>query len=846
MRIFSYSTVTLGFLMMVSATVSADMTPRQVTALHWLPETANMARAYSIAEVVSSQQKTIPSDAKAKKAGRDQSSRLLMLATGFPTVSSHLAGGHWGYWVLTRQQDVATFPFMPSLAALPPDPLLEWPIWQALVAREATDIWAGVEAARREQIFADLWRVFEQAPSGHQQHALSQARRIERMNAARSQSTAQTILSSLLLAESQFQWRQAHYLESVWLLLEGMMHVASQEDEQNARFYANWLNNLPEDQVRQLRRIDSNLPVIVALLVDSANHLTDPSQERDLAFQRMASAYSRLALFVSNPSIYLDQPIRGEILSETGACLGATNPRVISACLAELNQSLASQFQSEELVGANGPYSSQFLLRELDLISWQRARYIDGYTQWRLGQACQVPSWFNTLEWALATAWWHEVVDADVVDGDQYQSTIRNEWLPRVAEFKQDSQQWLECMSKSESNESDLITNLIGLQRELLDTLSTELQATMANFYREAVRLQSDIDLDQPLIREQGMAPTTYRNTELKIMPCDPIRACGSRVALTPSRALLDLIPAGFWVADQMRMGEVSFCYDNVHWTDREMSIARANDSGVANYSGRLSLNLLAEFVYTDGRRELIFDHHLDTKERANFFFGRADEAQLEIDCPYGLDGQPVQSALENERAGLVPERLTYFTSIPTPTSAYLSTHWEAWQSTFLDEAGVTVHDAKDDRAIYLEAESHRRALVDRRERSLATQLSSLESQSSNRSLVAAMLEVDAISRLMRRVLELHYGWVLNSDDVLRSLVAGEESLLSRDDIRMARDQGILIQSLVSQGHQRLDQLEQRWERYPASLTQSGQLPAELMVSEIMLRAFSDEPSTVP
>ncbi len=847
MRIFSYSMVMLGILMMVSANVSAEMTLRQITALHWLPETANIARAYSIAEVASGPQEMSSVDAKGQETRRAQSSQSLMTARGLPTVSSHLASGHWGYWVLTRQGDASRSFFMPSLEDLPPDPFLEWPIWQAVVAREATAIWAGVGAAQREKIFGDLWRVFEQAPNAHQQHALSQARRIERMRAARAESTAQTILSSLLLAESQFQWRRAHYLESVWLLLEGMMHVASQEDAQNARFYANWLNDLPEDEVRQLRQIDINLPVIVALLVDSATHLINPSKERDLAVERMASAYSRLTLFVSNPSIYLDQPIRGETLSESGACLSATKPRVISECLADLNQSLANHFQSEELVGANGPYSSQFLLRELDLISWQRARYLDGYTQWRLGQACQVPRWFNLLEWSLATAWWQGLMDADGVDldGDQYQSNVNSEWLPRVAQFKQEAHQWLECMSGG-SPKSNVIAKFVELQRGLLDALSVELETAMANFYREAVRPQSDIDLDQPLILEQGMTPTSYRNTELKITPCDPVRACGSRVELTPSSVLLDLVPAGFWIADQMRLGEVSFCYDNVRWTDRQMSIARANDSGVADYSGRLSFNLLAEFTHTNGDIEPIFNRHLETKERANFFFGRADEAQLEMDCPYGLDGQPVQSTLENERAGLVPERLTYFTSIPTPTSAYLSANWETWQLALLDDEQVTIHHATGDRAIYLEAERHRRALIDRRERTLATQMSSLETQASNRQLVAAMLEVDAISRLMRRILELHYGWVLNRDDLLRSLVAGEESLLSRDDIRMARDQGIQIESLIARGHQRLDQFEQQWERYPDSLTQSGQVPAELMMSEIMLRTFSDEQSTAP
>ena len=843
-----------GFYLAITSPVAFAQNPSllDVTALHWLPETAPSARAHTLAAAL------VLADPNSDSAVFDeqwqvQRDRLNALSSE-AWESSHLADGRWGYWAGIARGNIDS-----EETRSPPPRRVAWTDvslesaehnayrWQAFMARSVPDIWG--QQTNLEAYFGSLLAAFEQANPADQAHARAQARRIVRMQSARSEETRQTIQGSVLLAEAQFQWDRGQYLESAWLMLEGLMWIADRLDQQNARFYANWLSALPESSIRALRSIDINFPVIMALLIDSANHLSANPPERQAAQQKLASVYARLALFVPNPASYLEQPVRDQMQALQTECGLSADPSEIE-CLSRISQTMLEDLSSEELVGATGPLSEEFLARELDLVSWQRARYLGSYINWVLGGQCSTPAWVNTLEWNLASHWLLSLASRDLPETPTPDLDIWSPLLAQAGELSQNKREWMDCIAGMGGERLDLVSRLLAIQAAELDRLEDHIQQASDNFYSDVTRPGADIDLDAPLSPQ-----TTYRNLTLRVGPCDATRACGSRVELPVDEALLDLVPEGYWLAEQLRLGEVSFCYDEVRWVDRVQSPARQDHSGVANYSGRLSVDFKAEFQRTQGQPETILTQRLVSGERKDYFFGSVDASNLAIDCPHGLEGQPIASQLRSDASGVVPARLTYFTSVPTQTSAYLLSQWPSWRARLSEGADssesmpgegveLEVIETAKDTAILTETEKMRLALVDRRERALATRLANIE-VSGDDALAQSMREVSMLSRLLRRVMELYYSTSIRQDDRIRASVAGDAGLLTREDIRLSRDQGLPMSEIADLGRARLERFQQDWLQWPLTIREQGQGIPELSWAEVMMRSRDrDERST--
>ncbi len=831
---------------------------QDVTALHWLPETAASARAHSVAAaIVLSHSATDPQSFGDR--WQVERARLDGVITQ-PQLGSHASDGRWGYWVsLTQASDGSEIFDQPSPGRMSwtdvsGDIALNWPLWQAVVARQVPLIWG--QRDDLDPYFGALLEAFTQASEADRAHARAQARRVERMHNARSETTRQTIEGSLLLAEAQFQWDRGEHLNSAWLVLEGLMWVADRSDQQNARFYAAWLASLPESAIRALRSTDINFPVIMALLIDSANHLSASPPERNAAQQKLASAYARLALFVSNPASYLDQPVRDQmrgLQADCGPGVDLTQQALLD-CLARISETLMNDLASEELVGATGPLSMEFLARELDLVSWQRARYLDSYINWSLGGQCPAPTWVNALEWNLGSHWLLDLANRDVVDSAVAQKALWPPLLAQASDLSQANRQWLDCVTGMGGERQDLISRLLAIQVDELDRLEGHIEQASERFYSDVTRPGADINLDQPV-----STPTTYRNQALRVGPCDASRACGSRVELPADEALLALVPDGYWLAEQLRLGEVSFCYDEVRWVDRMQAPARHNDSGVANYTGRLSFDFKAHFQPVESEQALILSRRLVSGERKDYFFGPADAENLAIDCPHGMEGQPIRSELSTNASDLVPDRLTYFTSVPTAASAYLLSQWPKWRARLADVSTdedplteLEVTHTPDDAVILIEAERARLALIDRRERALATRLANLEAAADD-ALAQSMEEVSIISRLLRRVMELHYSPIIRQDDGIRAGLAGDSGLLTREDIRISRDRGVPMAKIAAVGKERVRAFEGHWLQWPVAVREQGlwmpefHWPEALMTAEVAAEAAAvAEPSGPP
>ena len=314
------------------------------------------------------------------------------------------------------------------------------------------------------------------------------------------------------------------------------------------------------------------------------------------------------------------------------------------------------------------------------------------------------------------------------------------------------------------------------------------------------------------------------------IGPCPEAKSCGARVELPASRALLGLFPNAFLLADQVGMGDLQLCYDRVHWVDREMEPVRRRSGRVANYYGRLSFDLVGTFGTEEDTRT-VFRYRLTDGETRHYLFAAADESILEEDCPIERVGRSVASNLPKGHPGLVPNRLTYFTSAPTTPEEELIANWSEgaeWRDWFVTGRRVDQVESAKPAAMEVAVQAELADLVTRRERQLAAPLINPPRSGDEDPLVLAMSRVADTAALLRRVLELHYPRLIRQHAPIRAMLAGEAGLITRDRVRLMRDQGFGASQMPGLGLERAGRLSDVWTGLPESLREQGQRAPEI------------------
>ncbi|MCC5864013.1 MAG: hypothetical protein JJU31_02735 [Wenzhouxiangella sp.] len=863
MKAITFSVVILlGALLADVGVTGTDSEELDLLALHWHPATAVEARRRTLALGIWLESGEL--DARQWRSALE--SRLLGLeraAVRVPAEWALPADGILAWLVHARDQNLPGLRPALSPASLRragdllgderhggrlarlyrPAALQAELIWQDLGARleelERSDSDAddgGTDV--QEDDPASFWRplregLAEAGPEAWMDHAREQASRVRAIAAAESQSRRQFLLAELLLAEARMERSRDRQLKAVWLYFEGLVRLAAADDVLLlAAAYQDDLFAWSDVEIASLRRLDVELPVVLAQMQDAAGYLAVEDPDRAVAVGELADAYARLALFASDIAFYLDQPVREDLRQVISDCnvdpglVGPVPRELFESCLNRLTRLLVDELDREELVGGGGPFASEFLRREAGLVSWQRARYLDGHLDWRLQGGCGSPEWINPLEWSIlvhylanwvpqrpvffGTARWQEAIDGIV-------SALDLHIDQRSA--------WLDCVTGMGGTRRDPVQRLLDRLERAQRELGELIDGAQRQFFDEVTRPGADIDLDAGA--DQA---TAYRPESLTVGPCPGVETCGARIELPVSRALLGRFPNAYLLADQIGLGELRLCYGQVGWVERQARPARAGDPRVANYFGQLSFELLGSFVQGE-EEELVFQQRLVARESQHYLFAGAEPELLELACPRGLAGEPIASQLPDSRLALVPNRLTYFVSLPTTAEAQFQANWDRgaeWRDWFVTGDRVETLVQRDGDALTARVEAELASLASRRERQLAGRLLNPILPSADDALSLAMAEVVEFTTLIRRVLEIHYPRLLRHDDQLRSLVSGDAGLLGRDRVRHLRDQGVSMARLPAIGQQRLEQLREIWLSLPAELRESGQLAPEL------------------
>lgn len=846
----------------LAAPSQARSLPEDVLALHWHPATAEAARNRTLAAAAWLER-------EAEVDGWDQAVDTLALRLQpsidrIGPVRVSLVDGLMAWLVGQREVNLGPagtgFP-APELAGVAD--LLERDHGAGEVARlrvvaayRAHEIWRRVADALGEEetdslaaFWAPLLEQFEAAGGEEAEavvgHAREQAGRVRELSDTESPIARARVLDDMLRAEAAQAQQTGRLLDALWLAFEALARLTQIDGSASemAAEWADWLETLESEQRGALRLIDIDLPVVLALLGDAADAMAVPGEASRSAIVELADIYARLALFAPDLAFYLDQPVREPVRGVVSACnpdpllVGPLPRDVFERCARSLEQTLAGELGSEELVGgAQGPFAAEFLRRELGLISWQRAAYLDGHLNWLLETQCQPPEWINVLEWSLLShhlvRWvsqrpvfftgsgWRDTVDRLSVQ-------MRGQAAAHV--------EWLDCLTGRGSQRRDPVMRLLSLHRGALAEVDRRLSQARDAFYEASTRPGADVDLDGPPDQV-----TAYRPQDLVVGPCPSSNTCGAKVELPASRALLGQFPNAFLLADQVGMGELGLCYEQVRWVERSMEPARRRASGVANYHGRLSFDLVGTFR-RGGENQTVFRDRLTDGETHQYLFAAEDETLLASDCPIGMVGKAVASSLPDDQPGLVPNRLTYFTSTPTTAEAELLANWDRgaeWRDWFVTGRRVARVESADSTDMERAVQAELADLVARRERQLVAPLINPPRAGDEDPLVMAMAGVADSAALLRRVLELHYPRIVRQHAPVRALLTGEEGLITRDRVRFLRDAGMAASRMPELGMERAERLLNAWLELPERLREQGQRAPEVDFSLERLSAL--------
>lgn len=821
------------------------LSPETIAELHWLSQTSTEARLRTQAAA----DWLADPDAEVERWREQVEIRLLALerrAVRRHPGQTALVDGMLGWLVHARARPLDASAGNELLAQTLIQGL-DMPVADPVLRAEA--VWSEVE--ERLESLEDGDPALEIAAFWAGQRALAEGADAPERESARQQAElAATLvdrqglerlqgLAAMARASSEANWNRGEELQALWHLLDALVMQTALGPEGEADALVALLASMVAADPLRLRRIDERLPVVLAQLEDAASYLAGRPQALDAAVSELTDAYFRLALFVPDAEFYLDQPVREHLVEAVDDCLpnpslvGPLPREIFEQCPERLFGLLESGLGSEELVGGSGPFAPEFLRREAGLLSWQRARYLDGHLNWQLQASCEPPVWINPVEWSIliqALASW--VPQRPVFFGAQRWQTAMAELIDRIEDQEAARVAWLDCLTGLGGQRLDPVSRLLIQRRQALENLDFALDASYREFVTEQTRPGSDIDLDSAADQVTG-----YRPEGLVVRPCPGGSTCGARVALPASRALLGLFPNTYLLADQLAIGSLALCYEEVRWEDREMRPARPGDDQVANYFGRLGFELVGTFDDGSGA-QTVFRQRLTAAEPQHYLFAAASAEILERTCPDGLAGQPVASHLPEERLGLVPNRLTYFAATPATPDAQLLANWEQgaeWRDWFITADRVEVLEQPRPAVLQARVQAELEALVSRRERMIAGRLLGDAEEDS----LAASLAVVADNRaLLRRVLEIHYPRLLRHDPMARSAFSGLGALIGRDQVRAFRDGGRALSTLAEEGRSRVLGFEQFWQDLPLRLRERGQASPEADHARRLLTAL--------
>ncbi len=625
-----------------------------------------------------------------------------------------------------------------------------------------------------------------------------------------------------------------------------------------AGLMAELLPGLSKAYAGEFSAVDPRINANLATVFDAVQYLQGDSRDPDrlLALrQNVGDAITQLVLMIPDLSYYYDQPVRRQIAEEINICTNlaanSDHPRTIvynreqfDGCIKSLVEMSKVLVNKEELSGdSDGPFGSEQLRRELMMPPWQRINFSLGYLQDQFPTGCRLPEQPlpNPLEWASLA----NVVTWLARQAPVYFQTPENE--ARVLGLRQqgldlleDIAQQVDCISGQGTGINDPVRISLVSYRQALDDLAAGLREAELEFRAEYMRPGADV-----VLHGDAFQHTAYRTEGLSIGPCDPDRVCEMAGQLEATRALIGLFPDPYLIADQIGMGKIEICYQNVQWVNRRDVPVRPDDPHVANFFGHLSFDLVGRFRENGAVTE-VFGSNFVSPDEYHYLFGEATDEVRDDSCPTEWVGSRIMTSLNSKGAfHIVPDRLTYLAGARKKPSEIIEVNWSKgseWRDWFVTGLGVTPHEYPPDQSISERVNQHLRSLYQSEQSMIYAALLRPQSRGGSgdavESLIDLQVELTARKALVRSYMNLFYPDSMIDSDELRASLEGYDSLLDSAVLRRFRESNVAVSSINIAGLARVDRFLSDWNRQPESLRRSGSIASGVAHAVIRLNTL--------
>jgi hypothetical protein len=612
----------------------------------------------------------------------------------------------------------------------------------------------------------------------------------------------------IALAEGVLHLEQGGHVEFLQTL-SALAHVNLSrldllESRQRTQAALDSLAELDSWLLGQLGQVDGRLLTVYQqlrrLLRDWAGRSPDTSTGlRSELLHDLTTLGAVLDLAAGDADGYMAQPFRMPFENRLLVCFGLGGdervhpPEPISRedfeqCMDEFRRWANESAVELELAGdRQGPFEAQHRSRELELDAFQRINYWDGYLGRENEEGCQrdaAEPLANPLEWALgARAFvqfarrWPAYFEAAELENQVAQMIDQGRNLLAYWEF------FDVCRSQGVN---PVLVQLARYHSEL-DRFTEAVEAATARFREMRVKNGSDVLLDQ-----DAWQTTRFQPVERKVGPCGGVAYCDMSDELPSSRALFDLFPGPLLVADQVGLGEVSMCYQDVQWLDRRAELPAVRNQAMANYFGRMSFDLVGRY---QGMDQPVFRMRLTSSEQHEYLFGANSPEVLDDACPRHLVDTKVTSMLPDRTLQLVPRRLTYLTADRMHPSKLFDRHWangDEWRDWFVTGRGVERIEANGPEDIVPLVNDRLQALFNEWNQTVYAQIlieDPLVTEDTTVQLQEVMRALDDAKRTTQVIARIVLPETIKQDPALRASLFGEAALFDqRIALQMQRD----------------------------------------------------------
>ena len=333
---------------------------------------------------------------------------------------------------------------------------------------------------------------------------------------------------------------------------------------------------------QNLIAVDMRLPELVELSFHQLKAIVKDPQ--NISRVKLATVYELLY-----PSFdkYMNSPFRKKIRTDLEVCLNISeefapypqepiDEKQFKGCVADIYNAAVNESTSRELSGTLIKVENkQALDRALALPVWQTINifYANLASVECLKTTQQLP---NPLEWTMAAESMLWFADRWPAYMNKFQQKNKVQDVIAKGRILVDG---LVCTT---TKADELLTTEFNRIVQSWKQVETDIQRVVEEFNATFLKAGSDLDLI-----DDTQSKSNYRVEGAKIAACDVQNSCGVLVELEPSRALYNLFPKHLLIADQLKLGHVKLCYDDVGWEDRRAAPTHLDNNNVANYMGK-------------------------------------------------------------------------------------------------------------------------------------------------------------------------------------------------------------------------------------------------------------------